>query len=70
MAIRKEIGERGSANAAEPAVRSGDGPQGIPKDTKHPGKLSPNPHHEHQDQHGSGEGLTGMQPGAGHPRGR
>ena len=38
----------------------------IAKDPK--GKAQPHP--GHQVPHGSGEGATGMQPGAGHPRGR
>ena len=37
----------------------------IPKDPK-----GSSPHPGHQVPHGSGEGATGMQPGAGHPRGR
>jgi len=38
------------------------------KDHEGPGKQNPNP--GNQAPHGSGEGITGMQPGAGHPRGR
>jgi len=38
------------------------------KDPEGPGKQNPNP--GNQAPHGSGEGITGMQPGAGHPRGR
>ena len=70
MTNRDEIGQLDSANTSGSAVQSGKGPQHVPKDPKDPGKPSPNPHHDHQDRHGSGEGLTGMQPGAGHPRGR
>ena len=65
-----KVDQQESANTSEPAVPSGKGPRSVPKDTKDPGQPSPNLHHEHQDCHGSGEGLTGMQPGAGHPRGR
>jgi hypothetical protein len=39
------------------------------KNSIDPSKHNSNSHNE-QGQHGSGEGLTGMQPGAGHPRGR
>jgi hypothetical protein len=70
MAIQDEIGRRTSASAGDLAAHTGKGTQDAPKAPKDPGKPSPNPHHEHQDRHGSGEGLTGMQPGAGHPRGR
>ena len=43
-----------------------------PASPKHPkGEAKqPLPHPGHQVPHGSGEGATGMQPGAGHPRGR
>ena len=43
------------------------GRQGALKEPEGPGKH-PNP--GGQGPHGSGEGRTGMQPGAGHPRGR
>ena len=49
---------------AGPAI----GKQGHLKDPQGPGKQDLNP--GNQGPHGSGEGLTGMQPGAGHPRGR
>ena len=38
------------------------------KDPKREAKQQPSP--GHQVPHGSGEGASGMQPGAGHPRGR
>jgi hypothetical protein len=47
--------------------RGKDG-QGDLKDQKGPGKRNPNP--GSIGPHGGGEGITGMQPGAGHPRGR
>jgi hypothetical protein len=70
MAIRDEIGEQASTNTDESAVQPGKGPQRAPRNAKLLGKRSANPHNEHQDKHGSGEGLTGMQSGAGHPHGR
>jgi hypothetical protein len=42
--------------------------QGVLKGHKDPGGQNPN--HGDQGPHGGGEGVTGMQPGAGHPRGR
>jgi hypothetical protein len=69
MPIQHEIDKQASAIAGESA-QPGKDSQRVPKDRKDHGKPSPNLHSEHQDQHGSGEGLTGMQPGAGHPRGR
>ena len=59
-----------SANNPDAALPTYNGRQGVLKDQKGPGKKILNPHREHQDQHGGGEGETGMQPGAGHPRGR
>jgi hypothetical protein len=53
-------------SATGPTFRTGKG--GVPKDQKNPGKQNPNL--GDQGPHGGGEGLTGMQPGAGHPRGR
>jgi len=47
--------------------RAGKGRQADLKDHG-PGKQNPNP--GDQGPHGGGEGATGMQPGAGHPRGR
>jgi len=44
------------------------GKKNLLKDQEGPGKQDPNP--GNQGPHGSGEGITGMQPGAGHPRGR
>ena len=52
----------------EASLRPGKGQQAGLKDQKGPGKQNPNP--GNQSPHGSGEGITGMQPGAGHPRGR
>ncbi len=52
----------------EAAPPPGKGQQGGLKDQKGPGKQNPNP--GNLGPHGSGEGITGMQPGAGHPRGR
>jgi len=68
MAIREDVGQQSYPNTSESTVNPGKGL--VPKDPKDSGKPNPNPHHEHQDRHGGGEGLTGMQPGAGHPRGR
>jgi hypothetical protein len=70
MAKKDAVGRQASANKPEAVQRSGKGRQGVVKDQKDPGKQSANPHREHQDRHGTGEGETGMQPGAGHPRGR
>jgi hypothetical protein len=70
MTTKDGVGQQTSANTTETAVRPGKGPQGTLKNQKDPGKPNPNPHREHQDRHGSGEGATGMQPGAGHPRSR
>jgi hypothetical protein len=56
-------------NATGPVLRTGKGGnQGVLKGHKDPGKQNPNI--GDQGPHGGGEGLTGMQPGAGHPRGR
>ena len=55
-------------NKHETDKPAGEKPAAIPKDPKGDAKLHPNP--GHQVPHGSGEGATGMQPGAGHPRGR
>jgi hypothetical protein len=68
--VKKDEPRQASANNPAAALRTDKGQQGVLKDQKDPGKNIPNPHHEHQDRHGSGEGETGMQPGAGHPRGR
>ena len=48
-------------------TRPANGKQGL-KGPQGPGKQDLNP--GNQGPHGSGEGFTGMQPGAGHPRGR
>ena len=50
------------------AAGTAPGKQGLLKDQEGPGKQNPNL--GNQGPHGSGEGITGMQPGAGHPRGR
>ena len=68
--VKKEEPRRASADSPDTTPRIEKGQQGVLKDHKDPGKNIPNPHHGHQDRHGSGEGETGMQPGAGHPRGR
>jgi hypothetical protein len=68
--VKKDEPRRASANNPDAALRTDKGRQGVMKDQKAPGKNIPNPHREHQDRHGGGEGETGMQPGAGHPRGR
>ena len=70
MAKKDGVGRQVSANNPEAALRSRKGQQGVLKDQMDPGKQSANPYREHQDGHGTGEGETGMQPGAGHPRGR
>jgi len=58
--------EPDSASATGPALRTGKG--GVLKTHKDPGGQ--NPELGDQGPHGSGEGVVGMQPGAGHPRGR
>jgi hypothetical protein len=65
--MRKET-SGGSPKDSEAARQPGKGPQGSLKDQKGPGKQHPIP--GIQGPHGGGEGITGMQPGAGHPRGR
>ncbi len=50
------------------AAQPGKDHDGAVKAQKGPGKQNPNP--GNQGPHGGGEGATGMQPGAGHPRGR
>lgn len=67
MAIQNKTGRQNAANAGESAALD-KGPPQEQKVSKLPGKSTQNQHRE--DQHGSGEGQTGMQPGAGHPRGR
>ena len=66
MTKKDESGRQDSKNTAKTAIRSGKR-HGL-KDQEGPGKQNPNP--GNQAPHGSGEGITGMQPGAGHPRGR
>jgi len=68
--VKKDEPRQASVNNPDAAPRTDKGQQGVLKDRKDPGKNIPNPHHQHQDRHGSGEGETGMQPGAGHPHGR
>ena len=68
--VKKNELRQASANSPDAALRTDKGQQGVLKAQKDPGKNIPNPHRAHQDRHGSGEGETGMQPGAGHPRGR
>jgi hypothetical protein len=64
MANKDKSGPQASSTAA--GAQAGKGP----KDRKDTGNPKPNAHLEHQDRHGTGEGATGMQPGAGRPRGR
>ena len=68
--VKKDEPQQASANNPDAALRTDKSQQGVLKEQKDPGKNIPNPHVEHQVRHGSGEGETGMQPGAGHPRGR
>jgi hypothetical protein len=58
----------GFPTETEVAPQAGQGRQGGLKDQTGSRKHNPNP--GSQGPHGSGEGITGMQPGAGHPRGR
>jgi len=63
--------EPDSTSATGPTSRTGKGDhgaQGVLKGHKDPGGQNPNI--GDQGPHGGGEGVTGMQPGAGHPRGR
>jgi hypothetical protein len=62
MVHKDEPGPHGPNSASKKENR------GVLKDQKGPGQQ--NPKIGDQGPHGSGEGLTGMQPGAGHPRGR
>ena len=66
MANKDEIGR--PKNGSEEVIGTQKDQQGVLKDQKGPGQQ--NPKIGSQGPHGSGEGLTGMQPGAGHPRGR
>jgi hypothetical protein len=66
--VKKDESRQVSTN--NPAAVTNKGQQAVRKGQKDPGKKIPNQHREHQDRHGGGEGETGMQPGAGHPRGR
>lgn len=62
MSDKNDSGRKGAIHHGEAEKKSGL------KDPKGPGKQNPNP--GDQARHGGGEGVTGMQPGAGHPRGR
>ena len=64
--MTKKSGPDGHESATGPMLRPGKG--GVPKTHKDPGGQ--NPDLGDQGPHGSGEGVVGMQPGAGHPRGR
>jgi hypothetical protein len=66
MANKDEIGR--PQNGSEEVIGTKKDQQGVLKDQKGPGQQ--NPKIGAQGLHGSGEGLVGMQPGAGHPRGR
>jgi hypothetical protein len=66
MANKDEIGR--PKNGSEEVIGTQKDQQGVLKDQKGPGQQ--NPKIGAQGPHGSGEGLVGMQPGAGHPRGR
>jgi hypothetical protein len=68
--VKKDEPRQASAKNPDAALRTDKAQQGVLKGQKDPAKNTPNPHREHQDRHGSGEGETGMQPGGGHPRGR
>ena len=68
--VKKDESRQVSANNPDAVLRTNKGQQEVRKDRKDPGNKIPNKHLEHQDRHGGGEGETGMQPGAGHPRDR
>ena len=68
MANKDEIARHGSKNGSEKRIGTAKDQQGVLKAQKGPGQQ--NPKFGAQGPHGSGEGLIGMQPGAGHPRGR
>ena len=68
MANKDEIGRRASKKGPEVEIGNEKDQHGVLKDQKGPGQQ--NPKIGAQGPHGSGEGLVGMQPGAGHPRGR
>lgn len=73
MTRKDEIAPKGGIKDDKAASPAGDQHQVPPKVVKSeqgPDRQSPDPHGGNQGRHGSGEGLTGMQPGAGHPRGR
>lgn len=66
MAKKDEIAPQGGIKNDKAA--SGSDQKDVPKGEHD--RQSQGPHGGNQGRHGSGEGLTGMQPGAGHPRGR
>jgi len=67
--MRKDTSRRHeSPTDSEAAPQPGKDQRGGLNDQKGPGKQNPNP--GSLGPHGGGEGMTGMQPGAGHPRGR
>jgi hypothetical protein len=68
MANKEEIGRHAPKKSSEEVIGTEEDRHGALKDQKGPGQQ--NPKIGAQGPHGSGEGLVGMQPGAGHPRGR
>ena len=68
MAKKDGTAGHSSKNRSEVAIGNAKDQQGVLKDQKGPGQQ--NPKIGAQGPHGSGEGLIGMHPGAGHPRGR
>ena len=66
MTKKHETARQDSKKPTGAAMETGK--KGLLKDQEGPGKQYPNP--GNQGPHGSGEGITGMQPGAGHPHGR
>jgi len=60
--------KEGTKNSFEEVIGTKKDQHGVLKDQKGSGQQ--NPKIGAQGPHGSGEGLVGMQPGAGHPRGR
>jgi hypothetical protein len=70
MSHKDDSGRQGAIHhGADDAKKNHAGskdPKGLI--AKGPGKQNPNP--GDRGPHGGGEGETGMQPGAGHPRGR
>jgi hypothetical protein len=66
MANKHESAGHDSKKPTGAAIQGGK--KSLLRDQEGPGKQNPNP--GNQGPHGSGEGITGMQPGDGHPRGR